>query len=391
VVRIPKKLPLLFATLVLPLTLVSCSSSAATPTTAPATPMAAPATAAPSAGMSAAASPTTPVVATPSGLPNPCVNQSGQLPAQKTRIDIAVTFDVFDASRSTQFQAMESVASQINATCPNLQVVVTPYDSQSSVSKQISDIQTITLKKPQVLAVIPVDPAGIEPAVKAAHDAGIKIIDFRGSMLDAYGKELPFIDASMHGSDNPSYAAATVKWINDWLTANPTKNLNIGVIYGVASSTPNLIRGDAIVQLAKDNPTRVKIDATAYGNWLANLGQSYTQTWLLKYPDMNMVCAANDIMASGVAAAVEAAGKQNQVLVTGYDLTDAGIQRVQAGDQAVDVGVLPYDYANVIYEAIGLVNGTFPEGSDFTNENLYSVTSANVTQFLQTRKNLMGY
>jgi ABC-type sugar transport system substrate-binding protein len=95
-------------------------------------------------------------------------------------------------------------------------------------------------------------------------------------------------------------------------------------------------------------------------------------------------------MASGAVAAVNAAGKKGQILVTGYDLTDQGIQFVKDGSQALDVGVLAADYTNVIYVATDMIQGTFTS-PHYTNEGVYSVTAASVADFLKIRMDKLGY
>jgi ribose transport system substrate-binding protein len=373
---------------VLAILLAACSS-AATPVPVSPSP-AAPSAAAPSAAPSqAAASPSAAASAPASSAPffaaamDPTINLCGD-GTQRT-ITVAHSVDVLDVTQQAIHTAIQNRADAIMKACPNLTIKYSEFDAQQSVAKQIADVQSIILTKPDALIFSAVDVKGSLPAAQAAHDAGIKVIDIRASLAGS-----PAIDAAFYASDEPSYAKGTTDWITSWLTANPGKTLNIGLIYGAAAQVPQLSREDSIKTLAASMPDRIKIVADAHGDWNLAKAQSIAQDWLLAHPEINYISAANDIMAQGVVNAVKTANKAGEVMISGYDVQDDAIKRIQDGTQTLDVGAMTGDYGKAMDVAVGIVLGVWNEKS-FINTKVWAVTKDTVAEYLQARKVQQGY
>jgi ABC-type sugar transport system substrate-binding protein len=290
-------------------------------------------------------------------------------------IKIAFSVDVLDQTQNVALDAMKARVDEINKSGKGITVLLDVYDAQSSANKQLSDVQTALIKKPDVLILSAVDAKGSLPAAQAAKNAGVKVIDKRPS-----SPEPAVFDVAFYSNDEARYSKATTDWIQDYLKKNPAATLKVGLIYGAPAQTAQLPRCDAIKALAKTMPDRIQIVASGYGNWLTVTAQNLTQDWLQAHPDMNYVAAANDIMALGAANALAAAGKSKEILVSGYDLEDAGVQRIKNGTQALDVGVALQGNAQVIDVAVGLAEGTFKDRSYYINP-VYSVDAANVNNY----------
>jgi ABC-type sugar transport system substrate-binding protein len=292
-------------------------------------------------------------------------------------INIAYSVDVLDDTQNTVLNFVQERVDQINAERDDIEVKLDVYDAQSSVDKQISDVQSALIKQPDVLIFSAVDATGSLPAAQAAHDAGVPILDRRPT-----DPEADVFDVAFHGSDEALYSGGTVDWIKQYLEANPDVTLNAGVIYGAPAQTAQLVRIDAIKDLAEQMPDRLKIVAEGYGNWLTDTAQNLTQDWLQAHPEINYVACANDIMALGASNAVDRAGRSDDVLISGYDLTDDGLQRISEGKQALDVGVALKDYAQMVDVAVDMALGKFKDDS-YTVEPVNSVTADNVDEFLK--------
>lgn len=303
---------------------------------------------------------------------------AGSAAGEKKAISIAFSVDVLDDTQNAVLGFMKDRVASINAERKDVTVTLDVYDAQSSVDKQLSDVQTALIKKPDVLIFSAVDATGSLPAAKAAHDAGVKIIDVRPTEPEA-----DVFDVAFHGTDEAKYSGATVQWIKDYLAANPSATLNAGLIYGAPAQTAQLVRIEAIKDLAKQMPDRLKIVADGYGNWLTDTAQNMTQDWVQAHPDINYVACANDIMALGASNAVERAGRTGKVMISGYDLTDDGLKRISAGKQTLDVGVLLKDNAQRIDVAVKLAMGEFTDKS-YSITPINAVTADNVAEFLKS-------
>ncbi len=295
-------------------------------------------------------------------------------------ISIAYSVDVLDETQNQALDAMKSRVEEINASRKDVKVTLDVYDAQSSVDKQISDVQTALIKSPNVLILSAVDAAGSLPAAQAAKDAGIPVIDRRPS-----DPEPDVYSVAFYAYDEVRYAEATTNWIKKYLDANPGKVLNVGLVYGAPAQTAQLRRADSVKELAKQQPDRIKIVAEGYGNWLTATAQNLTQDWLLAHPDINLVVCANDIMALGASNALQSAGRTD-VMVTGYDLTDDGVQRVSANTQTLTVGTVLKDSNQIIDVAVGLAENTFKDKTFYVNP-VYAIDPSNVADFLSKTKN----
>jgi ribose transport system substrate-binding protein len=296
------------------------------------------------------------------------------------QIRIAYSVDTVDVTQQIALDAAQARVDEINAERDDIEVTLQVYNAQTSVDKQISDVQDAITKGTDVLIFSAVDAVGSLPAAQAAKDAGIKLIDRRPS-----DPEPEVFDVAFYSNDEARYSAATVDWIRSYLEANPDAVLKIGAIYGAPAQTAQLPRIDAIKALAAEMPDRIQIVAEGYGNWLTETAQNLTTDWLQAHPDMNYVATANDIMALGAVNAIAAAGKTGEIMVSGYDLMDDAVQRIKDGSQSFDTGVTIWDSNQIIDVAVGLAQGTFTD-KEYRQDPVYAVSADNVDEYLASQE-----
>lgn len=288
-------------------------------------------------------------------------------------IDIVYSVDKIDENQNKYIGYMQDRVDALNAEGKN--ITFEAVDANGGVDKQISDVQTILAKSPDVLIFSPVDSVGSLPAVQAAKDAGVFTIDFRPSPPEPPAYDVAF------GASETSYAKATTDWMQAQLDADPDLKFSVGLIYGAAAQTAQLEREDAIKEFAESNPDRVEILAEQYGNWQIDIAQNTAADWMQAYPDMNLISAANAEMALGASNALTAAGKRDAVQVAGYDINDSSLKYVEEGSIDFTTGVLAGDYGKVIDVALGLTDGSFTDKT-YDIEPVYPVTSDTVDDVL---------
>lgn len=106
----------------------------------------------------------------------------------------------------------------------------------------------------------------------------------------------------------------------------------------------------------------VEILNTKSADWEIEPAHQITAEWLAKYPNVNVILAANDNMALGAARAVAEAGRTG-ILITGFDATDPALQAIQAGQISATVDQSPGGQARLAIQLLirHLENGaTFP-------------------------------
>ena len=119
-------------------------------------------------------------------------------------------------------------------------------------------------------------------------------------------------------------------------------------------------------------------------DWESEPARQVTAAWLQRFPDANIIMAANDNMAIGAAQAV-AAVKRPGILITGFDATDAALGAIQAGRISATIDQAPGDQARLAIQLLirHLETGkTFPPLVYLNKTPL--VTKENVGNYLST-------
>jgi ABC-type sugar transport system substrate-binding protein len=121
------------------------------------------------------------------------------------------------------------------------------------------------------------------------------------------------------------------------------------------------------------------------GDWETEPASEITAGWLQKYPEVDVILAANDYMAVGAVKAL-AAAKRTGVLVTGFDATDAALGAIKAGQMSATVDQAPGEQART---AIKLLVRHLERGESFPSivsmPKLPLVTKENVEVYLSRR------
>jgi ABC-type sugar transport system substrate-binding protein len=142
--------------------------------------------------------------------------------------------------------------------------------------------------------------------------------------------------------------------------------------------------GDANSQARSDgfrNATamRFRVVASAAADWDTGKAQRATAELLMRDPHLAGIFAANDLMALGAAAAVEAAGRGGDVAVVGVDGIREALRAVKSGKLSATVAQYPYTMGQLAVEAcLAAARGaTVPARIDAP---LQVVTRRNVTR-----------
>jgi len=95
-------------------------------------------------------------------------------------------------------------------------------------------------------------------------------------------------------------------------------------------------------QKALSEYPEVKLLDARPGNWMRSLGLSITESWLVAYPEIDGIWAANDEMALGAVEALRGAGLAGEVPVTGIDATGDAVRAIIAGEMLCTISADPY-------------------------------------------------
>jgi len=223
-------------------------------------------------------------------------------------------------------------------------------DAKADPSKQLSDIEDLLAKKPDVLVVSPVQEEAVAPAVKLAENAGVKLIT---------------IDREIAAEIGGTYV---VKLVQDWKEAgriqgrqivekltekNGAPKGNVVEIAGTVGASPAIDNAEGIREILDEYPD-IKIIDSQSGNYQRAPGRQVMDDFLQKYPkgQIDIVVTHNDEMSLGALQAIKEAGRDELV---GYIASKDGfrdaIKEVIDGSFFVNVQASPY-YGDVTMELV---------------------------------------
>ncbi|RAK18257.1 monosaccharide ABC transporter substrate-binding protein (CUT2 family) [Anoxybacillus vitaminiphilus] len=220
--------------------------------------------------------------------------------------------------------------------------VVAVTDANFKAEKQVSDIETVLAKDPDIIVSIPVDPVSTAEAYKKAADAGVKLVfmDNAPQGLEA-GKDY----VSVVSADNYGNGVAAAEIMAEKLGGKG----KVGVIFHDADFFVTKQRTEAFEKTIKEKYPDIKIVARG-GITAPSDGEKVASGMLTKHPDLDGIFVVWDVPAEGALAAARTAGRDDLVITT-IDLGTNVALEIASGGIVKGLGAqLPYDQG--IAEAI---------------------------------------
>ena len=300
------------------LILAACSAPAAAPTAAPAQPTAAPAakpTAAPAAqpttAPTAAAKPTVAATTAPAPTVAPAAAAGG-----------SILIGLVTKTETNPFfvKMRESAQEQAKALNVQVEALAGKYDGDNE--GQITAIQNLVAKGAKGILITPSNSSGLLSAFKAARDKGILVL-----ALDTATDPADAVDA-LFATDNTKAGELDGQWAKKTMGDKPAK---IAMLDGTPGGLVDTQRHDGFLKgfgISDNDPMIVGRENT---NGDQAKGQTAMENLLQRNPDINLVYTINEPAAAGAFTAIQARGKEKDILITSIDGGCAGV----AGGRAV--------------------------------------------------------
>jgi len=202
------------------------------------------------------------------------------------------------------------------------QVEFTMNDSATSSAEQADQIETLINGKPDAIAILPFEGGALTPVAQKATAAGIPVIniDREFSTPGAYRTWI--------GGDNYGIGWQAGNYFADELKCQG----NVVEIQGLAgiSVTEDRSKGfaDAIKQRCQDG---IKVVARQPADFAPDKGLSVMENILEAQKQIDGVYTHDDDMAEGVVAAIENAGREGDMFLTGAGGSKAAMDQIEAG------------------------------------------------------------
>lgn len=256
--------------------------------------------------------------------------------------------------------------------------VIATTDANFKPEKQVSDLETVLAKNPDIIVSIPTDPVATADAFKQAAAQGVKLVfmDNVPTGLEQGKDYVSVVSADNYGN---GVAAAHI------MAAQLGSKGKIGIVYHAADFFVTRQRYDAFKKTIQDNYPNIEIveEQGIGGPDFAGDAEKVASAMLTKHADLNGIWAVWDVPAEGVMAAVRSAGRSD-VIVTTIDLGKTVAIEIAKGGIVKGLGAQrPYDQGvtEALLAGYGLLGKTAPA---YVALNALPVTQDNVAKAWQT-------
>lgn len=211
------------------------------------------------------------------------------------------------------FRTMEDGAkAHQKAHASEYSLIANGIKNETDTAAQIKMVEQAVAQKASAIVLAPADSKALVPAVKAAIDKGVIVVNI-DNQLDADALKEKGINVPFVGPDN----RAGAKLVGDYLAKSLKAGDKVGIVEGV-STTFNAQQRTLGYQDAM-KAAGINVVSVQSGQWEIEKGNTIAAGMLREHPDLTALLAGNDSMALGVVAAVKASGKTGKVQVVGYD------------------------------------------------------------------------
>jgi ribose transport system substrate-binding protein len=201
-------------------------------------------------------------------------------------------------------------------------VELTANDSAASSAEQADQIETLINGKPQVLVILPFEGDALTPVALKAMRSGIPVVNVDREFAEE-GAYRTFI-----GGDNYGIGYQAGNYFADQLKCRG----NVVEIQGLAGISVTELRSqgfrDALQRRCQDG---ISIVASQPADFLPDKGLSVMENILQAEDQIDGVYTHDDDMAEGVIAAIENAGREDEMFLTGAGGSTAIMERIEAG------------------------------------------------------------
>lgn len=202
-------------------------------------------------------------------------------------------------------------------------------DAQEDVIKQQDQVNAMVEQGVDAIIVVPVDTSAMDPITKAATDAGIPLV---------YVNRNPFgegeIPEGVYYVGSQEIEAG--RFQSEYLVELMGEEGGVAILMGILSNEGAVKRTEGNEEILSEYPG-IEILAKETGNWQKDQGMDIAENWLTAYGDkLNAILSNNDEMALGAINALEAAGRDD-VIVMGIDAIPDAVQLVANGKMAATV------------------------------------------------------
>lgn len=207
-------------------------------------------------------------------------------------------------------------------------------DANFSAERQVTDLETLTALKPDVLIGLPTDATATADAFKRVANAGIKLV-FMDNIPKGFQAGKDYV--SCVSADNYGNGVVAADIIGQALKGKGT----IGEVYYDVDYFVTNQRFEAFEKTMKEKYPGIKV-VSKMGFTNVNQASTVADAMLTQNPKLDAIFAHWDVAAEGVLSSIKAAGR-NEVKVSTIDLGNNIAKEIAQGTVLGLGAQLPYD------------------------------------------------
>lgn len=191
-------------------------------------------------------------------------------------------------------------------------LIVNGIKNETDLAQQVNLVEQMIARRVSAIVIAPADSKALVTVLKRASEAGILVVNIDNKLdaevLKQAGLHVPFV-----GPDNRLGA----RKVGEVLAKQLKPGDKVVIIEGIPTAFNGQQRRLGFEEAMK--AAGMNIISTQSGNWEMDKANTVAAALLSEHPDLKAILCANDNMALGAVAAIQAANKTGRVLVVGFD------------------------------------------------------------------------
>jgi ribose transport system substrate-binding protein len=226
-------------------------------------------------------------------------------------------------------------------------------DANGDVAKQVSDLENLLAAGADALVIVPVDGAGVVPAIRRANEAGIPVF----SIDD--GPSGGQVAATVRADNVDAGVQGAKEMIRRLQQRDSWPNSTVLELQGGLATPNGMDRSTGFYDTMRELAPSVRVIQRPT-EWTADMAADATQNVLTQVPDLDGIFMASELMASAVNARLAEAGRNapvgdpRSVVRVAIDGTPAGLELIRNGALDATVSQPLSGYASKTLELIQL-------------------------------------
>ncbi|HXP62375.1 MAG TPA: sugar ABC transporter substrate-binding protein [Dongiaceae bacterium] len=191
-------------------------------------------------------------------------------------------------------------------------LIVNGIKNETDLAEQVGLVEQMIARQVNAIVIAPADSKALVTVLKRAKEAGILVVNIDNKLdaavLEQAGLSIPFV-----GPDN----RAGARKVGEALAKQLKPGDPVAIIEGLPTAFNGLQRRLGFEDAMK--AAGMNIVSVQSGSWEMDKANNVAAAMLGSHANLKAILCANDNMALGAVAAIQAAGKTGKILVAGFD------------------------------------------------------------------------